>query len=187
MVVIVLVCALVLVALAAYGQMQSEEYAGRGVGVKSAVEVGGEGVPAAGDTGFSFALTWNCYGVSSYDSKTRTLIKENDTAHTEDFTAQLVLSEADAERIRRLLGTLDINSYPDKLSDEIMCEPPGALNLTVREGGAEKTVICYGLYPEYKTDDERLALYLSVCGELIGIITSTYEWRSLPDWEVYYD
>ena len=63
---------------------------------------------------FSFSLTWGCYGVSSYDSKTGKLIKTTDATNPEDYVTDYQLTDEDKEYFYDLISLLDINSYPDE-------------------------------------------------------------------------
>lgn len=44
---------------------------------------------------FSFALTWNCYGVSSYDSQTGKLVKTTDATNPDDYVTYYQLTTED--------------------------------------------------------------------------------------------
>ena len=48
---------------------------------------------------FSFALTWNCLGVSSYDSATGKLVKTTDATHPEDYVTEYRLTEQERRQI----------------------------------------------------------------------------------------
>ena len=61
---------------------------------------------------FSFSLTWGCYGISHYDSKTEKLVKTTDATNPDDYVAYYKLTEQDTEYIYSLISDLNIDSYP---------------------------------------------------------------------------
>ena len=62
---------------------------------------------------FSISLTWGCYGVSSYESKTGKLIKTTDTTHPDDYVTYYQLTDADKAYIYDLIVSMDVLSNPD--------------------------------------------------------------------------
>ena len=48
---------------------------------------------------FAFALTWNCYGVSSYDSQTGRLVKTTDATTPDDYVTYYQLTDQDKEYV----------------------------------------------------------------------------------------
>lgn len=90
---------------------------------------------------FSFALTWNCYGESSYDSLTGELVKTTDATNPEDYVTNYQLTGEDKEYIYHLLGNLDVNSFPDVYDpNNGLSKPNMTLILTVRVNGEVKTI-----------------------------------------------
>ena len=138
---------------------------------------------------FSFALTWNCYGVSSYDSKTGKLIKTTDATNPDDYVAYYNLTIEDKEYIYGLLAELNANSYPDVYdpNDGVTSEPSMTLILTVRVDGKEKTIRAQDIAISYGSKDKKGQLFLSVCQAISNRLMATEEWKALPDYENYYE
>ena len=64
---------------------------------------------------FAFSITWNVYGISSYDSKTGTLIKTTDATHPENYITTLNLSEETLKKIYiKLTKEIDLYSYKNE-------------------------------------------------------------------------
>ena len=138
---------------------------------------------------FSFSLIWGAYGTSSYDSRTGKLVKTTDATHPEDYVTYLHLSDEMLDYFYRLLRDLDVEDYPDEYDPDphTMCEPSSALSVTVRAGGKSKTV---------KVDDmaaSRIAYigkskrYIEICSLIRDSLMETEEWKSLPEYEFFYD
>ncbi len=136
-----------------------------------------------------FSLTWDCYGISSYDSKSGTLIKTNDATDPEDYRTTCFLSEDKLEYIGELIEELDITSYPDEYNphnNTMVSEPSMNLILSVNTSGIKKTVRAEDIALVYYADNEKGQKFLDVCSEIKNILTDTDEWRALPDYEFYY-
>ena len=138
---------------------------------------------------FSFSLVWGAYGTSSYDSRTGKLVKTTDATHPEDYVTYLHLSGETLDYFYGLLRDLDVEAFPDEYDPDrhIMCEPSSALTVTVRAGGRTKTV---------RVDDmaaSRIALigknkkYIETCCTIRDFLMQTEEWKSLPEYEFFYD
>lgn len=139
---------------------------------------------------FSFSLTWDCYGISSYDSKTGKLIKTTDAAHPEDYITYYELSAEYKELIYDYIQTLEVESYPDIYNphgDGISSEPPMTLILTVRIGDSVKTISAEDIAISYKSQDEKGQKFLTTCKAIRDILIETEEWKALPDYEVHYE
>ena len=137
---------------------------------------------------FSFALVWNCYGISSYDSQTGKLVKATDATNPEDYITYYQLTDEDKEYIYNLLVSLDAKSYPDIYDPKSgMSEPPMTLILTVRENGEVKTIKAENISLTFKSEDEKGQVFLSVCGEICRLLTTTDEWKALPAYEKLYE
>ena len=139
---------------------------------------------------FSFAMTWNCYGVSSYDSATGVLVKTTDATHPEDYVTEYHLTEAERQQIRKLLQDLDADSYPDEYdpNPEVKSDPSMTLILTVRTGAGEKTIRAEGIalgYPAAPTAAGRR--FLETCRTIETLLTGTEAWQALPDYEFLYE
>ena len=137
---------------------------------------------------FSFALTWNCCGVSSYDSQTGKLVKTTDATNPEDYTTYYTLTSEDKEYIYNLLISLDVNSYPDIYDpNNGMSKPPMTLILTVRINGKEKTIQAENISLSFVSEDEKGQQFLSVCEAISNRLTATKEWNALPAYENLYE
>jgi len=154
-----------------------------------------ETLPEAIPEDFSFALTWDCYGISSYDSKTGKLVKTTDATHPEDYITSCTLSDTQTKEIYAMLRDLDISSYPetyDPINDpnsdlQTMSSPSMTLILTVRLDGSEKAVACRDIAMQFKGYDEKSQKFLDVCKTIKEIMTATEEWKALPEYEFFYD
>lgn len=139
---------------------------------------------------FSFSLTWGCYGVSSYDSKTGKLVKTTDATHPEDYITYYELSAEYKELIYDYILALDVDSYPDIYNphgDGLSSEPPMTLILTVHIGDSEKTIKAENIAITYKSNDEKGQAFLTTCKAIRDILTETEEWKALPDYEFHYE
>ena len=137
---------------------------------------------------FSFAITWNCYGVSSYDSKTGILVKEKNASKPGDYTTKYTLSEEEKARIFKLVSIISIDSLDDidRTENTVVSIPPNTLYLTVRYGGTEKTIGAEDTAWLYISEDKRAGAFLDACATIIGILEETPEWQDLPDFENHY-
>ena len=138
---------------------------------------------------FSFSLTWDVYGISSYDSATGKLIKTWDATIPEDYITTYYLTEAQKEKIYNLIASLDILSYPDDYDPHNgggLCLPPSRIVLTVKTNTTEKTITADGMISGYETENSKGQNFLSACKEIVDILTETEEWKALPDLEHYY-
>lgn len=140
--------------------------------------------------GFSFSLTWGCYGISSYDSASGKLVKTTDASVPEDYVTYCNLDTGDMKRIRELLLWLDVSDYPDNYDPQnngLASEPSMTLVLTVKTADTERTVKAENIALSYEADNPKGQRFLNVCKEIIDIITDTEEWKALPDYEFFYD
>ena len=138
---------------------------------------------------FSFAITWNAYGVSSYDSRTGVLIKDKSASRPSDYTAIHVLTAEEKARIYELITYVSIDSVRDLKNsgdNAVVSSPRQTLYLTVRDGLIEKTAGSKDAGWIYVSDDERVKTFRDVCSEIISILEETPEWKALPDYENYY-
>ena len=147
---------------------------------------GGSGNEAAGvPEDFSFAIAWNPYGDSTYDSATGVLIKQLVADPVEDYTTSLKLSAAQLKEIWDILSALKLSDYPD------MVQPQGAsstspwLNITLRSGGTEKSVYCLDL-DSYREGGEQNKAYVEAGEKIVEILTATKEWQALPEYQELY-
>lgn len=149
-----------------------------------------EKIPDTMPEDFSFALTWNCYGISSYDSKTGKLVKTTDATHPEDYVTTCHLPEETFKQIYEILRDLDIGEYPylyNPYGNGAASEPPMSLILTVRIGETERTIRAEDISLSYEAGNKKGQRFLDVCREISDTLTATDEWKALPDYEFYYD
>ena len=137
---------------------------------------------------FTFALTWNCYGVSSYDSQTGKLVKTTDATNPEDYITYYKLTDQDKAYIYNLIAPLDVNSYPDVYDPQNgMSKPSMTLILTVCCNGMQKTIQAENIALSFTSEDEKGQAFLSVCEAICDRLTATEEWNALPDYERLYE
>jgi len=137
----------------------------------------------------SFSLTWNTYGISSYDSATGKLVKTTDATNPEDYITTLQLDGTQLFEIWELLWELDIETYPDEYNPHggLASSPSMTLILTLREGDKVKTVRAEDIALSYESDDPKGQKFLDTCKAIRDILTATEEWKALPEYEFFYD
>jgi len=138
---------------------------------------------------FSFALRWGVYGISSYDSRSGKLVKTGDATRPQDYITEYTLPADQLERIYSYIRAMDVNTYPAEYNpnkDLASC-PPMTLILTVRAGGAERTVKAEDISLSYTSDNDKGQTFLSTCQAISQILTDSEEWKALPDYEFLYD
>lgn len=137
---------------------------------------------------FSFALTWGCYGISSYDSATGRLVKTTDTTHPADYVTEYRLTEAERQEIWELLRELDVESYPDQYDPGSgKSKPPMTLILTVRGLEGEKTIAAENISLTYESKDAKGQKFLDACRAIEELLTGTEAWQALPEYEFLYE
>lgn len=136
---------------------------------------------------FSFALTWGVYGISSYDSRTGKLVKTTDATNPRDYVTYVKLSDEVMELIYKKLRALDVDSYPDEYDPTTGSEPSAHLILTVRRGDYVKTISAKDVSLSYDAPFPEGKRFINTCCDISDILTSTEEWKALPDYEFYYD
>ena len=158
------------------------------------VEADKDGVDGAVDTdvptNLSFSLTWNTYGISSYDSATGKLVKTTDATNPEDYVTALELDGTQLFEIWELLWDLDIETYPDEYDPQggkLSSDPSMTLILTLRDGDKVKTVRAENIALSYESDDPKGQKFLDTCKAIRDILTATEEWKALPEYEFFYD
>ena len=138
----------------------------------------------------SFSITWNTYGISSYDSATGKLIKTTDATNPEDYITTLKLDGTQLFAIWELLWELDIETYPDEYNPHrngLASSPSMTLILTLRNGDMVKTVRAENIALTYESDDPKGQKFLDTCKGIQDILTATEEWKALPEYEFFYD
>lgn len=144
----------------------------------------------AGEFSGSFSITWNVFGISSYDSTTGKLVKTTDATNPEDYVTTLFLSDRQKYRIWELIRGLDIETYPeeyDPREGSMSSDPSMTLVLTVKTESFEKTVRAEDIALSYVSSDAKGQKFLDVCKGIVEILTSTEEWKALPEYEFLYD
>lgn len=138
---------------------------------------------------YSFSLTWNTYGISSYDSKTGTLIKTSDATNPKEYTTNLKLTEQQYSAIWKLIKGLDIESYPDEYNPHGngASTPYMTLILSVKADGIDKTITVKETMLSYEADNKKGQKFLDTCKGIRDILTATEEWKALPEYEFFYD
>lgn len=138
---------------------------------------------------FSFSITWNTYGISSYDSATGKLVKTTDATNPEDYVTTLQLDGTQLFAIWELLWELDIETYPDEYNPHrgLASSPSMTLILTLRDGDKVKTVRAEDIALSYESDDPKGQKFLDTCKAIRDILTATEEWKALPEYEFFYD
>ena len=138
---------------------------------------------------YAFSLTWDVYGISSYDSQTGKLVKTTDATNPEDYITTLKLTEKQYTKIWKLINNLDIEDYPDEYNPHgnAVSTPYMTLKLSVKTDKFHKTVTAEETVLLYHTDNEKGNKFLATCKGIIDILTSTKEWKALPEYEKIYD
>lgn len=138
---------------------------------------------------YSFSLTWNTYGISSYDSITGTLIKTSDATNPKDYTTNLKLTEQQYSAIWKLIKGLDIESYPDEYNPhgDGSSDPHMTLILSVKADGIDKTITVKETMLSYEANNKKGQKFLDTCKGIQDILTATEEWKALPEYEFLYD
>lgn len=139
---------------------------------------------------YSFSLTWNVYGISSYDSLTGRLVKDADATDLDEYTTILHLDDEKKLEIQKIIDDLDIESYPDNydpFGDGVMSKPPTTLILTIKTEKFEKTLSAEGIPDPYTSSDPKAQKFLDACYKIRDILIATDEWKSLPEYERLYE
>jgi len=139
---------------------------------------------------FSFSLTWNTYGVSSYDSETGRLVKTTDATNPDDYVTYHRLTEQEKEQVYALIKSLDIQSYPDVYDPHnggLASTPSMTLILSVKTDSFEKTVTAENISLGYEAKNKKGQKFLEVCRDIREILIETDEWKALPEYEFFYD
>ena len=146
--------------------------------------------PDAAGEDFAFSFTWGCYGVSSYDSRTGRLVKTTDATNPEDYITTYWLTAEQKQEIRGLISDLDITAYPDTYdphANGLASDPSMTLILSVNTGAVQKTVTAANIAMSYRSDDPDGQRFLDVCKAIENILTETEEWKTLPEYEFFYE
>ena len=138
---------------------------------------------------FSFTLTWGTYGISSYDSRTGKLVKTREASNPKDYVTYVRLSEEELDFIYQRIRKLRVDSYPDEYDPDpfVTSTPHATLIITVRTGDYEKTIRADDVSLAYEAIFPKGKKFINTCTDISNILTSTEEWKALPDYEFYYD
>ena len=137
---------------------------------------------------FSFALTWNVFGISSYDSHTGKLVKTTDATNPDDYITYCQLTDEDMEYIYNLIVALNVYSYPDIYDPQTPpSDPDATLILTVRVDDEEKTIKAEYVSLFFVSENEKGQLFLDTCNAIGNLLEATDEWKALPDFENFYE
>ena len=139
---------------------------------------------------FSFALTWGCYGESSYDSATGILVKTENATNPAEYVTKYYLSEERKEQVYALIQELDLGSYPDFYDPHegtLGSDPSMTLVLSVSVNGTRKTVQAKDIALGYQAKNEKGQRFLTVCQKIASLLTDTEEWKALPEYEFFYN
>lgn len=156
---------------------------------------------------FSFRIRWGVEGQSSYDSRTGTLIKTTNASDPDRFKTELYLSLEEMTELSDTAGLLDLAKIPDApesyepyMTEGVgwaLAKPSSVLELTLRKGQEEKTVLCVGalsvlLQWDSETDDlytpidENGEAFIALVRRMLRMIQTSEEWKALPEYEVLY-
>lgn len=141
---------------------------------------------------FSFTLTWGCYGVSSYDSKSAKLVKTTDATRPEDYITEYSLTKDQQLKVFRLISDLDLTSYPDEYDphgDSVISvgtSPSMTLILSVKSSAGEKTITANDIAYTFGCENPKGQKFLDVCKAIRDILTASDEWKALPEYEFFY-
>lgn len=138
---------------------------------------------------FRFSLTWNTYGISSYDSASGRLVKTTDATVPENYVTTLNLTEKQLSEIWNIIDDLGIGNYPEEFDpfDGAKSEPYRTIILSTVIDGAQKEIRCEEISLGSEGATKRGEAFLTAVSDIVNIIESTAEWRSLPDYEFVYD
>ena len=142
------------------------------------------------DPDFGFAIYWNVYGDSSYDSRTGELVKSHIQPDTADYTATLVLSDEQLAAVKEIIEEADIASYPEEFtpyddvdSTEMLYSTPyETIKIVLYDGEKTLSVCCDEIcLSGSNVYSDRTKTFLQAAGEIVKIIIATPEWKSLPE------
>ena len=139
---------------------------------------------------FTFFLRWGTEGQSSYNSESGELIKTTFVCDRspDEYKTTLKLTYEQKKQIYEIIKDLDIFSYPDEYDPNmkdngttIINEPSDTVIISVKG----KTVSCCDVAFFGTTDStEKGKVFIRAIKDIISIITSSEEWKALPEYEV---
>lgn len=140
---------------------------------------------------FSFSITWNCYGDSTYDSSSGKLVKQKSATKPSEFTATLTLTDEQKLNVYKLLTQdIDLFSYPafyDPFYPQ-ESEPVQTIIVSMTANGKTKSVKCIdvALDGANNCSGKKDKDFLKVVESITALLTATEEWKALPEWEHLY-
>lgn len=137
---------------------------------------------------FNFYLEWGVNGDSTYDSNTGKLVKQKIATKVEDYTTSYFLSDEQKAEIYRLIADMNPEKYPDMYNPtKGESTPTYNIILSVTYNGVTKTITCKDISLGSTPNGAQGRKFLKVYHAIVDIIEQSDEWRSLPDYEFYYD
>ncbi|MGI6507469.1 MAG: hypothetical protein ACOX4A_03645 [Saccharofermentanales bacterium] len=147
---------------------------------------------------FSFSITWGIYGESTYDSRNGELVKTKNATTPSDYITKLILTENQKLTIYKLLTEdIDLSLYPayyDPFNAPntdifIASDPSQTIRLSFTANGHTRSVGCVniavaGMEECYEKKGEDL---LKVALSISELLMDTEEWKTLPEYEFFYD
>lgn len=147
---------------------------------------------------FAFSIVWGTFGISSYDSKSGTLIKTKDATDVSKYTCNVLLTEDKMKDVYRILfSDIDIFQYPDSYDPfnapdaeiRLASEPNQTIIISVTANSQTKTVTCnkiaFGSLDNCYSDEA--AAFMNAENEIVEILTSLPEWAAFPEYEFFYE
>jgi len=145
-----------------------------------------------GDKSLDFSLRWGVFGISSYNSKTGELIKTTDVIERspDEYKTTFILSDEQRGYVSKILTDLKFSTYPDEfdpyMNDDgstVMSSPSSTIILTV----GDKTISCRDISLVGRAGSEMGERFLTAVGKITELLTSSEQWKALPEYEVLYD
>lgn len=145
------------------------------------------------------------FGLSEYDSETGKLVKETQPFGffgntVEDYTTEYYLSEEQKAELFNMIMDMDFDSYPDVYNpcEGFYSDPSYTVILEVKHNSLEKKVRCYDIvsldsaesYQKYHPDiweniSKEGKNFIILHGAIVDMLTSSAEWKALPDYDLW--
>ena len=134
---------------------------------------------------FSFYISWGENGFSAYPSSAGRLIKTPDAQNPADYLTVYRMNKEELDKVYRLIRELNVGDCPEEFGDgEVThCEPSISLTLTVTVGESKKTVKASRISGYDAGITDKAKAFIGTVKEIVDIIESSEEWKSLPDVE----
>ena len=141
---------------------------------------------------FEFSIIWDL-SRSSYDSKTGELVKSRDYRERkpEDFITNYNLLTDEREKILSKAIEIDVCSYDEKYNPYLednntswLVEP--SAGLVYEDSYTRIEIPFYTNNKRYNPTNEKGKALVEYFQLIIDIVINTGEWKSLPDYEVFY-